>query len=62
MGAMLSRNRGEYLAPKGRTLLQAGDIVTVRTPGGGGFGAPKERDKTAIAYDLQQGYVSKARK
>ena len=58
--AMLSRNRGEYLAPKGRTLLKAGDIVTVRTPGGGGFGAPRARDKAALDYDTRQGYVSAA--
>ena len=59
-GALLSRNHGEYLAPKGRTLLKAGDIVTVRTPGGGGFGAPKARDKAMLEEDVRQGYVSQA--
>ena len=41
-------------------MLFRSDIVTVRTPGGGGFGPPRARDKAALAYDLQQGYVSKA--
>ena len=57
-GAVLSRNNGEYLAPKGRTLLKAGEIVTVRTPGGGGLGTPGARDKAAIEHDLRQGYIS----
>src|SRR5207253_2755462 len=35
--AALSRNDGEYLAPKGRSTLKPLDIVTVRTPGGGGY-------------------------
>lgn len=59
-GAVLSRNGGAYLAPKGRTLLRAGDIVTVRTPGGGGFGAAGARDNAALSYDMRQGYVSAA--
>ena len=30
----------------------------MRTPGSGGFGVPAERDRTAIARDLRDGYVS----
>jgi N-methylhydantoinase B len=30
----------EVLPPKARRELAAGDVVTVRTPGGGGWGAP----------------------
>jgi N-methylhydantoinase B len=56
--AALSRNDGEYLAPKGRSTLQPGDIVTVRTPGGGGYGAAQERDPHAIRTDLDNGYVT----
>jgi N-methylhydantoinase B len=62
MAAMLCRNDGEYLAPKGRTVLKSGDRVTVRTPGGGGFGAARRRDARAVAHDLAQGYVKKQRK
>ncbi len=56
--AVLARNRGEYLAPKGRTLLKPGDTVTVRTPGGGGYGSPAARDRRALDEDVRQGYVS----
>jgi len=55
--AALFKNEGEYLAPKGRTLLRPGDTVTVRTPGGGGFGRPSARDPLAIASDRASGYV-----
>lgn len=58
--AALRRNQGEYLAPKGRTALKRGDIVTVRTPGGGGFGPPATRDGAALEEDVRQGYVSPA--
>lgn len=56
--AALTKNRGEYLAPKGRTLLKPGETVTVRTPGGGGFGRPATRDAAALAADQRSGYVS----
>lgn len=56
--ASLTRNRGEYLAPKGRTMLKPGERVTVRTPGGGGYGNPRLRDAAAIAADLANGYAS----
>jgi len=59
--AALSKNDGEYLPPKGRSMLKPNDIVTVRTPGGGGFGPPGERAPAAMASDLEQGYVSAAK-
>ena len=40
--------------------LQVGDIVTHYTPGGGGFGAPSERDAAAIAADLRAGLITPA--
>jgi N-methylhydantoinase B len=55
--ASLTKNRGEYLAPKGRTMLKPGERVTVRTPGGGGYGRPAVRDPRAIAADVASGYV-----
>lgn len=36
--AGLWNHKGEPLPPKGRTILKTGDIVTVRTPSGGGYG------------------------
>lgn len=35
-----------------------GDVVTIMTPGGGGFGDPLERDPDAVLQDIQLGYVS----
>jgi N-methylhydantoinase B len=56
--AALSKNAGEYIAPKGRTMLKPGERVTVRTPGGGGFGPPEARGADDIERDVAAGYVS----
>ena len=58
--AALVRGATGYLAPKGRTQLKPNEIVTVRTPGGGGFGAPRQRDRAALAADIDGGYMSAA--
>ncbi|MEA2268084.1 MAG: N-methylhydantoinase [Solirubrobacteraceae bacterium] len=39
--------------------LHRGDIVTVRTQGGGGLGDPAERDPAALARDIVQGKVTR---
>lgn len=41
-----------------RIELVAGDWVEVNTPGGGGYGEPKERAPAAIVKDVLRGYVS----
>jgi N-methylhydantoinase B len=41
--------------------LQAGDLVSVETGGGGGYGAPRERSPDAIRRDLDAGYVTRER-
>jgi N-methylhydantoinase B len=56
--AALSKNGSEYLAPKGRTMLKPGDRVTVRTPGGGGYGPPSDRKRAGIEHDLARGYIT----
>lgn len=38
--------------------LQAGDIVRFRSPGGGGYGDPLERDSAHVLDDLERGFVS----
>ncbi len=38
--------------------IKAGDRVEVSTPGGGGFGDPAKRAKSAIENDLQKGYYT----
>jgi N-methylhydantoinase B len=35
-----------------------GDIVRLRTPGGGGYGSASERDAEELAKDLREGWVS----
>jgi N-methylhydantoinase B len=37
----------------------AGDTVSVSTPGGGGYGDPRERDKALVARDVAKGYYTK---
>jgi N-methylhydantoinase B len=46
------RSKGEGYA------LAAGDWVQVRTPGGGGYGDPRERDPALVARDVRRNYIS----
>ena len=39
-------------------LIEAGDTITVRTPGGGGYGDPLERDPALVARDVGRGYYT----
>jgi N-methylhydantoinase B len=36
-----------------------GDVISIRTPGGGGMGKPKDRDPARVSEDIRFGYVSK---
>jgi N-methylhydantoinase B len=59
------RNGGELLpsAIPGKASgfpLQAGDVVTIETSGGGGYGDPLERELEAISSDVSQGYITPA--
>ena len=40
--------------------VEAGDIIMVRSAGGGGYGDPLERDPQRVATDLREGYISAA--
>jgi hypothetical protein len=40
--------------------LQPGDRIQLTTPGGGGYGGPREREAWRIEEDLREGYVSDA--
>jgi N-methylhydantoinase B len=42
----------------GDRQLQAGDRVTMESPGGGGMYQPSERDAQALARDIKEGLVS----
>jgi N-methylhydantoinase B len=46
------------LPAKGTVELQAGDTVSYRTCGGGGYGPPRERDPERVLRDVREGKVS----
>jgi N-methylhydantoinase B len=49
---------GTALQGKGTQMIPAGDRLVVHTPGGGGFGDPKVRDRAAVKADLEAGLIS----
>jgi N-methylhydantoinase B len=59
---VVSRQGGDYVSPhlsKDEDLrVVAGDVVTVRTPGGGGYGDPRERDPELVLRDVVRGYIT----
>jgi N-methylhydantoinase B len=52
---------GERAKAKGLNVLKPGDVVSLRTPGAGGYGDPKERDRDAVRRDVEDGKVSPER-
>ena len=49
----------ESLPPKTTRDLEPGDVVSIRTPGAGGYGPPEERDPEAVRRDIRLGKVSR---
>jgi N-methylhydantoinase B/oxoprolinase/acetone carboxylase alpha subunit len=49
---------GEALNPKGSNRIVAGRPVTLRLPGGGGYGDPRRRTLAAVVRDVVAGYVT----
>src|SRR5262245_15005773 len=49
------------LGSKVTVELEPGDVISVRTCGGGGYGPPEEREPAAVQRDVVQGKVSAAR-
>ena len=43
---------------KDQINLKAGDILTLRTAGGGGFGRAEDRDPALVERDVKHGYLS----
>jgi N-methylhydantoinase B/oxoprolinase/acetone carboxylase alpha subunit len=41
-------------------LLTGGDEVLIASPGGGGYGEPREREAGRVEEDVAQGFVSEA--
>jgi N-methylhydantoinase B len=57
-GRGLVRVNGED-APMGRVMaLHTDDVVTVQSPGSGGFGPPQAREPERVEADVRRGYVS----
>jgi N-methylhydantoinase B len=59
---ILVQRRGETIELPGKTIgyrLQAGDVLTILTQGGGGLGDPSARNPAALARDLETGKVSR---
>jgi N-methylhydantoinase B len=56
--ALVRLQDGRVPHPKSRSTLQPGDRLLMHYGGGGGFGDPRERDPTAIARDIEDGYVT----
>jgi N-methylhydantoinase B len=49
---------GEPGNPYGLTQLKPGDVVIMDAAGGGGYGAPLEREMELVESDVTEGYVS----
>jgi len=53
-----AEGRERPLSGKGSAVLEPGWVVSIRTPGGGGYGPPEERSREAILKDYREGRVS----
>jgi len=49
---------GKRLKGKGLQSVPAGDRMVILTPGGGGMGAPEQRDRAKVERDLRDGLIS----
>ncbi|HEX9076370.1 MAG TPA: hydantoinase B/oxoprolinase family protein, partial [Anaerolineae bacterium] len=47
------------LKSKGMDKLKKGDVVSLRLPGAGGYGNPRERDPESVIRDVRDGKVSR---
>jgi N-methylhydantoinase B len=56
---VLVRDGAETRLPAKSTIdVRAGDVVSYRTCGGGGYGPPRERDAALVERDVREGKVS----
>ncbi|MGQ9601957.1 MAG: hydantoinase B/oxoprolinase family protein [Candidatus Bipolaricaulia bacterium] len=53
-----SDGKGQRVKGKGSITLEPGWIISVRTPGGGGYGSPALRPKELILKDYREGRIS----
>ena len=57
-GRIRLREGGDDLPSKGEFRIAPGDTLIFETPGGGGFGVPQARSRTALQRDIAAGHVS----
>jgi N-methylhydantoinase B len=50
-------NDGADLPGKGEVRVKAGETLVFETPGGAGFGLPKERSREDVRRDLREGLI-----
>ncbi|WP_255168757.1 hydantoinase B/oxoprolinase family protein [Natrononativus amylolyticus] len=55
---LLRNGEEESIDAKTARTLESDDVVSIRTPGGGGYGDPAARDRAAIERDLELGKLS----
>ncbi len=59
---VFKRAEGDFIPPmvsKATDVpLQRGDVIELRTPGGGGYGSPLTRPVEKVLLDLKRGYIS----
>src|SRR5216683_8123314 len=51
---------GRPIKSKGRQTVPPRDTIRLELPGGGGFGAPHERDAAQVAADVADGLITRA--
>lgn len=56
--ARIELNGAQVEQIAGPIRLDSGDVVTVHSPGAGGYGAPELRDEALVRSDVEDGYVS----
>lgn len=59
-GGRVHLSSGVELRGKGQQVIPAGERLVVETPGGGGLGDPRQRDREKVARDLTAGLISGA--
>jgi N-methylhydantoinase B len=56
---VIGKADGGFIHPKARSELQPGDILEIRTAGGGGYGPVSERDRAEVERDVEYDYVTR---
>jgi N-methylhydantoinase B len=54
-----TRIGGKPVDPKATHIVEPGAVIEMTTPGGGGYGDPRQRDPARVKADIIAGYVTK---